>query len=535
MKFEEFRLVLHVVGDELLVTLHESSYGETPPRRVSLPSSADVGDLAAGFERLRDHRDFEVVQPTQKRLARRIEELGDRLGSALLVGEVRDRFARCSAHPLRLRLQMPISSGGALLHSTPWECLRLPGRGFAAVDESLSLVRHIPAQGRDVAPPHPGRIVVLLVASQAPGHPPLDLEGEIKELLAVERPGLHFERLEAPSLDRLRERLSGDPVHVVHFIGHGGLDADDRCGVVLLERTDGGVDAVSGERLATALRPARSLRLLFLNACRTAANVAEAPSAGVATAAILLAGVPAVIAMQYPIPDREAVRFASRVYRRLAAGRGLERAVVEARQRLYHEQTAPTWVVPVLFSRLQDGDLFASPRTPRWRRWLAAAGVALAMTLGLWGVLELSDHGTTTTYEQGVPQRDAVGPFALTLQWCLFKGAGDEAQLFCRLSARNTDGSVQRLEVGADSRLTDNQGDEYTAAEVRVDGRRLPVAADVADATAGRQLAPGEEVEVMLVFDAIWRFEKKARVLRVRLGDLGTAEFEGFWFSREPN
>jgi hypothetical protein len=85
------------------------------------------------------------------------------------------------------------------------------------------------------------------------------------------------------------------------------------------------------------------------------------PFAGVASA-LVMAGVPAVIAMQFPISDAAAIEFAGTFYPRLVDGFPVEAAVAEGRKAL---RTADTksweWATPVLFMRSKDGALFGIP------------------------------------------------------------------------------------------------------------------------------------------------------------------------------
>jgi CHAT domain-containing protein len=77
-----------------------------------------------------------------------------------------------------------------------------------------------------------------------------------------------------------------------------------------------------------------TLRLVFLNACETATVTREKgldPFAGVASA-MVMAGLPAVVAMQFPISDQAAITFAQRFYPLLARGHPVDAAVAGARR-----------------------------------------------------------------------------------------------------------------------------------------------------------------------------------------------------------
>ncbi|HMB55186.1 MAG TPA: hypothetical protein VKU40_17840, partial [Thermoanaerobaculia bacterium] len=126
---------------------------------------------------------------------------------------------------------------------------------------------------------------------------------------------------------------------------------------------------------------------------------------------------------------------------------------------------------------------------------------------------------------------DVVDPFELAFGECRFYGRGDEAELSCRLTVRNDANEPRDLALGGTCLLIDNQDREYPPAEVHIGKRNLT--APTADASITHTLAPGEQVNVEVVFDTISRQKKKAGVLRIPLGEAGTAEFSAFKFERD--
>ncbi|HSN87195.1 MAG TPA: SUMF1/EgtB/PvdO family nonheme iron enzyme, partial [Thermoanaerobaculia bacterium] len=154
---------------------------------------------------------------------------------------------------------------------------------------------------------------------------------------------------------------------------------------------------------------------VFLNACetgRTPDGADHDPFAGVATA-LVLGGVPAVIAMQLPIADEAAITFSRTVYDRLAAGDPVDAAVAEGRQALYAaSRDTVEWAIPVLFTRIPDGRIFApQARTapePRIRpvrrgRPRLLAGIAACVVLALLAVFALRSLDTPIHFP-GAPE-----------------------------------------------------------------------------------------------------------------------------------
>jgi hypothetical protein len=190
--------------------------------------------------------------------------------------------------------------------------------------------------------------------------------------------------------------------------------------VLILEDEHGRPDLVTASALADQLRDCTGLRLLFLNACKTAQVFASGPFSGVATA-LLQVGIPAVIAMQFPITDAAALAFSEGVYRRLALGDSIDEAVAEGRLAIRRRlPDSLEWGTPVLFLRAPDGRLFlpAKPSgraTPRWRAGAAAAAV-LVLAVGISRVIDVpwpqKDEPRIEEKKNPAPQPDPPKPDA---------------------------------------------------------------------------------------------------------------------------
>jgi formylglycine-generating enzyme required for sulfatase activity len=102
-----------------------------------------------------------------------------------------------------------------------------------------------------------------------------------------------------------------------------------------------------------------TLRLVVLNSCEGAMQDVNDPFSSIATT-LMLAGIPAVIAMQFEISDQAAITFAKIFYKWLAKGTAIDKAVGEARKYLFAvERNNVEWGTPVLYLRAKDGELFA--------------------------------------------------------------------------------------------------------------------------------------------------------------------------------
>ena len=83
---------------------------------------------------------------------------------------------------------------------------------------------------------------------------------------------LRVERLPAPTPEALLDRLRGDGVHLLHFMGHGYFDAGTQTGGVVLEDAAGRAAFVPAAQLGTIVCDHESLRLVFFNACEGAGD-----------------------------------------------------------------------------------------------------------------------------------------------------------------------------------------------------------------------------------------------------------------------
>src|SRR4051812_2751862 len=295
------------------------------------------------------------------------EQAGGELFRTIFQGDLLKAFQGCLAKAragpgLRIRLRL---NDVPHLASLPWEYLYdADGHGFLALSGRTPVVRYMElSEGLDtllVAPP----LRILAVIATPKGYRELaEADEEWRRLSAALEPLLRsglieLERLERPTREALETRLrTGQPVHILHFVGHGGFSELRGEGVLVFEDEAGNGVPVGGPSLAYLLQDHPSLRLALLNACNGARASHEDTFAG--TAQVLVQhGVPAVIAMQSEVMDETACGFAEKLYRGLAAGLPVDACMGEVRRALAAERN-PEWGTPVLYLRATDGRLFA--------------------------------------------------------------------------------------------------------------------------------------------------------------------------------
>jgi hypothetical protein len=153
---------------------------------------------------------------------------------------------------------------------------------------------------------------------------------------------------------------TGEPAwHVFHFIGHGGFDpdrGDKGMGFIVLQEEGGTHGKVLyAENLKDILVGPHQPQLVILNSCNGAFLGSDDLFSSTA-AALVLGGIPAVIAMQFAISDEAALAFSRSLYSYLAAGLSIQKALTLTRIDLRADEYAE-WIAPVLYMRTPDGEL----------------------------------------------------------------------------------------------------------------------------------------------------------------------------------
>ncbi|MBW8875075.1 MAG: CHAT domain-containing protein [Acidobacteria bacterium] len=372
--FEELALRLRPDGaGAYVVQVVHSPYGCRDVR-------FDLKDLGFPFDSLRridfsasESRELGEVEPPQGGGSATPETLGGTLFRALFRDDLLSTFLMSLGRiqgrkdlGLRIRLIFdPLDPASRQLLSLPWELLYRPDtRDFLARSRFTPVVRYLEVPRLTTPLELTSQLRILVVLANPAGTAGLDLERECQQMESVlrENPRIRLEVLRSPSLPEIRSALQRFEAHVFHYMGHGGFDSKSGEGSLLFEDSQRRPQPVGAGVLAEALKNLPSLRLVFLNACRTA-QVSEDPKldpfSGSASA-LSLAGVPAILAMQLPISDRAALMFSQRLYEMLAQAFPVDAAVAEARLAVHLD--APSsyeWATPALYMSVPDGCLFA--------------------------------------------------------------------------------------------------------------------------------------------------------------------------------
>lgn len=374
VRFEDFILQLDATArGDFRAQVVQSPFGEghvgfsLPPLGSLAPDSLDLAS-----------RDLRPASELGAAAVRSPLEIGAELYRAVFQGAVRSLFDKCRGQleretdlGLRLKIKIdPSDPDTSVLADLPWELLCDETEDCFALSRQTSVVRYLDVPHSSQPIPFTPPLKILAVGASPRGLPGLDLDEEMRHLEKLNRSGsgVQVRVLPHASADSIRQALAEDSWNVLHFMGHGTFDPVTGDGGLACEAADGSLDLVSGRAFATKLRDLRSLGVVVLNACNTARAQTQggmSPFHGVATA-LVLGGMPAVVAMRRAISDRAAIGFSAAFYRHLARGDSIDVALTEGRQAIHSARPdAFEWATPVLFLRLPEGNVFLTrPRAP---------------------------------------------------------------------------------------------------------------------------------------------------------------------------
>ncbi|XXY49208.1 CHAT domain-containing protein [Sorangium sp. So ce269] len=345
---------LDISGTEVRVSAR-GSRGERPPAHAISPEhgfdalqtfASKVGRAVRGGKSL----DPAAVSDSQV------------LHEEVFKGELRDVLVRLGeaskGGPLLVRLFVRDRA----LQIIPWEALCRPGtsEGFLGTDPRVLFARGVtssePWEPREVK-----GAVRLLGIAPGTGERALDV---LREALAPAIDTGEVEWLDPIAgqeisarvlFDRLRR---GKSPHVVHWLGHGGVDLSGKPVLRLADDEDGEETWITAEALGRELSAAfcEELRLVILEACEGA----RAGALGSAAEILARAGADAVVAHLWPVRADVARACSTELYRALTGAslsQGDIGASVAAARRTLLSQSAEAFS-PVLYLRGSDSVVF---------------------------------------------------------------------------------------------------------------------------------------------------------------------------------
>ncbi|APR82400.1 High-affnity carbon uptake protein Hat/HatR [Minicystis rosea] len=383
---------------------------------LALSGNYDAETVHVGFEhvqmmrRMRDLR----YQGGRAHEAAALEEASNEVSR--IISTIRSLTAEISSVPRGRRdvIHLRLVLSAAELSLLPFELIKSPA-GFPGHGQWLSLQTAAPiALTREVRRVSattirwPDRPRILVVAAAPPGVAAVPLRAHLLALRwalkhwlykgTSEELGKHVTVLPRATIAAVREACAeaagrGEPYTHVHVLAHGVPDeaiVDGIHGYGLAFHADGDpnrMDVVSGTRLAAALRchpsgPAggdlAAPAVVTVASCDSA-NVGDVIAPGASIAHQLHeAGVPLVLASQFPLSVRGSVIMTETVYTRLLRGEDPRTLVHDLRQTL-HVACPDThdWASVVAYAALPV-DLDAQVKRARSQRALMALNAAIS-------------------------------------------------------------------------------------------------------------------------------------------------------------
>lgn len=286
---------------------------------------------------------------------------------SIIEGYHQTLFGRRTGQGVRVRLVLGGSDPGMMkVASIPWELLlKDHASSPLALTPDHVLVRSLRAAEPVTLEDIPKPLRIMLVMSNPRGTGALEVARESAAITARWEgvPGTELVQV-APTLNAITSALARKPFHVLHYMGHGDFSQANGEGSLVLEDAQGDRDPVDAATFAARIK-GRGLRLIFLNACKSGATSARNtpdPFGGVA-AALIAAGVPAVVANQFPISDAAAIEFSNQFYLAIVRGLPVDAAVSEGRRMLFRTMNAE-WATPVLYMRSATGEIIRLRQSP---------------------------------------------------------------------------------------------------------------------------------------------------------------------------
>lgn len=314
---------------------------------------ASIGDLEA----FRDRLDRAVRGAAEAPLEDEIGVYGGRLFAYGLRDALGELYRLVPAQsPCRIH----ILSDQARIQRLPWEYLAFPGSAPGPVLER-SVVRIVPTRGREApaAKELTGTIRVLFVSAAPKDQNEVDfaaVRGAIERTFQAQAPSCEIEAVDGTTRSALRKAVTEKSYDILHFSGHGRVDAEGRGRLLLVDRRTGRTDEVTVVQLCSLLA-GRGIRLVVLSACETASGNFDDDFA-VTAEALVRSGIPAVVANQMPVTNRAMAGFVGPLYEELLRSGDVDRAAVEGRIALAFDYASFEWGIPTLYRHYAAAQLY---------------------------------------------------------------------------------------------------------------------------------------------------------------------------------
>ena len=367
MTFENFDILLRDEGNDVYTV--SASYDDRGGKAESSPVTFNFDADEPEFANLYKYLEAQVADRND------ITTLGKKMYSLLFPPQVQNLYTqletKMQAEDRGVRIRLNIASTrpqdntfSSLIH-LPWEyCYNSTHQRFMGTARTSPIVRYVPRPFTPESLATSDKLRILLVLSNPTDVTPLNVEKEeqiMRDALG-DKIGdtIELEVLKNVTQLRLYRKVNDFDPHVIHFVGHGTYE--DGEGALIIETDEQTQRKLTAQQFSDLVE-GLSVRAVVLNACDTSAADAGAKAFNSTAVGLVYARIPAVISMQFRVPDNIALQFTDTLYWHIAKGTPIDQAVSEMRKQVSLGSTPEEnvlWGVPTLYMRAPDGQLWGS-------------------------------------------------------------------------------------------------------------------------------------------------------------------------------
>jgi len=296
---------------------------------------------------------------SQAGLPESVKELGGQLCDAMFPSSVRQEFDTIykfvrdrGAH---LSLTLEIGWELKRLASLPWEFLYR--ENFLNIERNVSFVRCSPGGSPTRSKTGEGPLRILLVGSSEPLRESSDEMRWWADRKWAKEPSVETEILVDADREAVRQALWKGGFDVLHFNCRAAVKEFSSKGVLLLESRREGMQPIDADYLAGHMSEEEFSKKLMMVSFEPTGLVESEINPLIDLAGTLVGrGAPCALALHFPLSFQAAVTFWGTVYRLMAEGEEVSRAVSDGRRAVRAECPGSNeWGSPALFAAFPEG------------------------------------------------------------------------------------------------------------------------------------------------------------------------------------
>jgi len=259
-------------------------------------------------------------------------------------------------------IRITIASQDSDILNLPWELMTPDNSDPLGTDTKFS-IRRYPGIARNHSPgknlPRAGPLRILFMSCAPKELQSLSYEREEEFLLkAISGLDVGFDSCDMGSFEELEQRVEEFKPHIIHLTGHGIVKSDGK-GYFAFEDASGNSDLRSSDDIRRILA-GQGVQCVFVSGCQTGMAPYINALKGICQN-LVNDQIPFVIGWAASIIDDYAIDFARNFYQSVAANVSIDQSLTLARWKLW-DALKPredlSWLLPVLYASLLDGQLF---------------------------------------------------------------------------------------------------------------------------------------------------------------------------------